>query len=108
MLRHILDNLLSNATEYTAEGGAITVAGDGNGIEVANTMHGLQQEDVDRLFERYWCRDPARGDSQHAGLGLSLARACARALGLDLSARLDGDALRFSLRKEGGDRALQM
>ena len=56
------------------------------------------QEEIDG-FERYWRRDPARGDgeSNHAGLGLSLARACAGALGMDLSARLDGEVLRICL-----------
>lgn len=98
MLRHILGNLLSNAADYTPEGGWITGSSDEGVIEVANATANLGPEEVEHLFDRYWRRDDARGDSRHVGLGLSLARACAEAMGCRLEAFLEGDVLSFRLR----------
>lgn len=49
-------------------------------------------DDVPKLFDRFWRRDRARSGSDHSGLGLSLARAFALALGYRLSATLDRGA----------------
>ena len=86
MLSHILNNLFSNAADYTPDGGEISIAGIENGIEVSNTTSGFAAEDVAHLFDRYWRGDESRTDSGHAGLGLSLSKACADALGLSLIA----------------------
>lgn len=98
LLRHILTNLFANAIEYTPEGGSVAIVALPGEIEVANTAPGLAREDIDHVFERYWRADSARAESKHVGLGLSLAKACAGALGMSLSASLDGDWVRFSLR----------
>tara|TARA_R110000850_G_scaffold159723_19_gene284073 strand:+ start:232 stop:1662 length:1431 start_codon:yes stop_codon:yes gene_type:complete len=100
LLRHVLTNLFSNAVEYTADRGAITVAGLENGIRISNSSHGLTDENVSHLFDRYWRRDEARSDSGHVGLGLSLARSCAEVLGLDLAADIDEEWLSFTIRKK--------
>jgi signal transduction histidine kinase len=104
MLRHILGNLISNAVEYAPEQGSVIIgtvkSDDGNyvGVSVANSVDNITEEDVGNLFDRFWRRDPSReSESGHSGLGLSLAKACAEALSLDLSAFLDGRKLRFDL-----------
>ena len=97
MLRHIVGNLLSNAAEYTPVQGKIVIRGLDRGFEIANTVSGLSEEDVERVFDRYWRRDEARGDTAHVGLGLSLAKACAEALGHELSAQLDDGWICFRL-----------
>jgi signal transduction histidine kinase len=99
MLRHILTNLFSNAVEYTPPEGEILVSIQPEKVEVRNTADGLDAEQVGHFFDRYWRRDKVRGDSTHTGLGLSLARACADALGLQLTASLDGSDVRFVLEK---------
>ena len=43
------------------------------------------------IFERFWRADDSRSDGSHIGLGLSLTRACANALSLDLYAELSKD-----------------
>jgi signal transduction histidine kinase len=87
---HLLGNLLGNAAEYADEGACVTLsAGDGSMVlAVRNPATGLDQGQVGRLFDRFWRADEARGESSHCGLGLSLARACAEAMGYHLEAGL--------------------
>ena len=85
----ILANLLDNARRYTPAGGRITVHVEVFGpvahLVVSDTGEGVAQEDRDRVFDRLVRLDAAR-DRDHggAGLGLSIARALARAHGGDL------------------------
>jgi len=72
-LEQILDNLIDNAVRYTPEGCAVAISafvdsGGGCRIEVADSGPGVPQEDLDRLFDRFW-----RGDSEEPGTGLGLA-----------------------------------
>lgn len=86
---HLLGNLLGNAAEYADEGGRVRVsAGGGVVVAVANPASALDQAQVAKLFDRFWRADEARGESVHCGLGLSLARACAEAMGYRLEASL--------------------
>ncbi len=95
LLRSILTNLVDNAVEYTPRGGAIRldaeVGRESFTIRISNTVEHLEPADVPRLFERFWRKDLARSDAKHSGLGLSLARAFAHALGADLTASMDGN-----------------
>ncbi len=100
LLSHVLNNLFSNAVEYTAESGSITVSSLDDGIRISNSPHGLSEKEISRIFDRYWRREEARSDSSHVGLGLSLARSCSDALGLDLAASTDAEWLSFTLRKK--------
>jgi two-component system sensor histidine kinase QseC len=105
LLQSILMNLLDNAVEYTPCGGSVELeVRDQDGrfaIEVTNTVDGLDDADVNRLFERFWRKDPARTNNGHTGLGLPLARTFARALGCQLRARLEaGGKLRLTLEEE--------
>jgi signal transduction histidine kinase len=91
-LRTILSNLLSNAAEYSPVGGAIRLtaeAHDGTGrVIVSNTTTDLGRSDLPHLFDRFWRKDASRSSASHSGLGLSLAKAYADALGCALRADL--------------------
>ncbi|MEM9282287.1 MAG: ATP-binding protein [Verrucomicrobiota bacterium] len=100
LLRHIIGNLFSNAVEYTPKGGEISITGDRRELKVSNRPHRLTETEVEHLFDRYWRKDEVRTDSSHVGLGLSLARACAEALNLKLTATLEGDWISFKIRDE--------
>jgi signal transduction histidine kinase len=91
MLRSILDNLFENAADYSSSPGRLRVSLRGEGafatLTVENTCD-LNQEDVSQLFERFWRKETARSDGRHVGLGLSLARAFAEAMGWHLTAAI--------------------
>ncbi|MDJ0883352.1 MAG: ATP-binding protein [Desulfobacterales bacterium] len=89
MLQRMVANLLDNAIRYTPPGGRIgvtvdTTADSGARIEFRDTGIGIAAEDQERIFERFYRCDPSRTESG-SGLGLSLARAVARAHGGDIS-----------------------
>ncbi|HEX5759496.1 MAG TPA: ATP-binding protein [Thermoanaerobaculia bacterium] len=91
----VLGNLLANAVAYSPPGSTVacTARGEDGWLEitVANPAPHLGAADLPHLFERFWRKDPARSNGQHAGLGLALARSFAALLGLDLTANLTPD-----------------
>jgi signal transduction histidine kinase len=93
LLRTVLVNLFDNAVEYTPAGGEIAIRVSGEGtrttIRVENPTDNLMPADAERLFERFWRKDPARSGGQHFGLGLALAATCAQAMGWTLTATVD-------------------
>lgn len=89
----IANNLLDNAARYTEQGGTIRVRHRADALlEVWDSGPLLGAVDRDRMFDRFWRADAARTEAgSHVGIGLSLARGVARALGLALVAvELDG------------------
>lgn len=94
LVRSILTNVLDNAAEYTPAHGAIDISSDDGDdrrwrLRVANTVVGLTADDVQKLFDRFWRHDTARANTDHGGLGLSLAQAFTRTLGGELTATLE-------------------
>jgi signal transduction histidine kinase len=92
LLRSIVTNLIENAVDYTPDGGTISLAiviGVARfDLDVTNTVAGVTPEDVRHFFDRMWRRDASRTSAEHSGLGLSLARSFARAIGGDLETSL--------------------
>jgi two-component system sensor histidine kinase GlrK len=85
-LRTALDNLLSNAVNYTPEGGRIEVVwraeNDNLIIDVANSGDPIPDEDVERVFEPFVQSAAKRtGPIKGSGIGLSVARECMEAQG---------------------------
>lgn len=102
LLREILTNLFSNAVDYTPEGGTVETEAvqteSGLSLRVTNTVRGLDAMDVENMFDRFWRKEAARSDNEHAGLGLALARSYATVLDYNLSASLDNSShLTFTL-----------
>jgi heavy metal sensor kinase len=96
LLRQALANLGSNATKYNRGGGTIgvrlTASGEWAELLVTNTGPGIPPEDHERLFERFYRADPARGRrTDGVGLGLSIAQEATRAHGGDLVLVASGD-----------------
>lgn len=73
-----LDNLLDNALAYTEEGGVVVRIEGAAGkviITVEDTGIGIPEEDLPRIFERFYRVDRARTrESGGTGLGLSLVK----------------------------------
>jgi two-component system OmpR family sensor kinase len=102
-LRQIVDNLLSNARAHTPPATPVSVSvtrvnGDAL-IEVADAGPGMDHEQVERVFERFYRADPSRSRSNGGvGLGLSIVAAVAHAHGGRVSARSEpGNGTSFTI-----------
>jgi heavy metal sensor kinase len=84
MLQRMLSNILDNAVKYTPPGGEVKVSVSEPNRDIVITVHdtgvGISQADLNRIFERFYRGDQSRSEPG-TGLGLSLARAIARAHG---------------------------
>jgi signal transduction histidine kinase len=80
----LLDNLLSNSVKFTPAGGVVglTLArrGDAIHIEVSDTGVGIPEDEIDKLFDRFF-RASTAATVQGTGLGLSIAKTIAEAHG---------------------------
>src|SRR4030042_598875 len=89
LIQRMFSNLLDNAIKYTPSGGAVSVLlseHDGGDviITVKDTGIGISQDDLPRIFNRFFRCDQSRS-MPGIGLGLSLANAIARAHGGDIT-----------------------
>ncbi len=78
-LRRAVLILIDNAAKYTPTGGKVSVGLERkNGFAVAtvkDTGIGIAEQDIPRVFDRFWRADKARSREQGgAGLGLSIAK----------------------------------
>jgi heavy metal sensor kinase len=89
MLQRMLSNIMDNAVKYTP-GGKVEVSLTQNErrdtvvVSVNDTGVGISQADLPRVFERFYRCDQSRSQPG-TGLGLSLARAIARAHGGEIT-----------------------
>ncbi len=102
LLRSAIENVIRNATRYTAEGTKVEVrlerqpsaSGEEIVVCVRDSGPGVPNEALQKIFEPFYRLDDARNrQTGGAGLGLSIA---------DRAIRLHGGQLRASNRKEGG------
>lgn len=80
-ITRIVSNLVDNAIRYTPSGGAVRVQCNqdhaGVRITVEDSGIGISEDNVRRIFDRFWRADPGRRFDGGTGLGLSIARALA-------------------------------
>jgi two-component system OmpR family sensor kinase len=90
-LRQVVDNLLANVRAHTPAGTPARVGVLRNGasaiVEVADEGPGLDEEQLEHVFERFFRTDASRARaSGGVGLGLSIVDAVVRAHGGEASA----------------------
>jgi two-component system phosphate regulon sensor histidine kinase PhoR len=78
-LREVFDNLLDNALKYSNKNGEIRLAAERHGSQVMLSVSddgiGISQEDLPRIFERFYRADKARSrELGGTGLGLSIVK----------------------------------
>ncbi len=74
----VIYNITDNAVKYTPSGGSVTVyvfnEGEFCRIEIVDTGIGIPEQDVNKIFDRFYRVDKARArESGGTGLGLSIA-----------------------------------
>jgi len=78
LLARVLDNLLDNGLRYTSEGGQVTLGLHESpqwvNVEVKDTGCGIAPEDLPHVFDRFFGRKQRDVESDHAGLGLAIAK----------------------------------
>jgi signal transduction histidine kinase len=92
-LIQIISNLLANALGHIDEGGSVQVVVDDDGgqasVSVIDDGAGIRDEDLDRVFDRFF-RGTNAEQRSGTGLGLPVARGIAEAHGGSLAASSQG------------------
>lgn len=79
-LQRAIINLLSNAINYTPEGGTVSLStkkrhGNQLAIRIEDTGPGIHEEDIPRIFERFYRGEKSRSrEAGGSGLGLAITR----------------------------------
>ncbi len=92
LIHQVVYNLVDNAVKFVNDGGYIeykcTEEGGRTFISIRNSGDGLNDEEIDRVFERFYKTDRSRGlDKNGVGLGLYIVRTIINLHGGDIFIR---------------------
>jgi len=79
LIQQVIYNLFDNAVKFTPENGTIWVFAENNGqkttVRIRNSGAGVKQEEISRIFERFYKVDKSRSfDTKGVGLGLYIVK----------------------------------
>ena len=90
----VLANVLDNAIRYSDDGTRITVdcrkKDDWCVLEIADEGYGIPDDDLERVFDRFYRVDRAEASPRGSGLGLAIAKGFVEALDGEIEARIPG------------------
>ena len=101
LIQQVIYNLFDNAVKFVDEGGTITVyAKNEDGatvVGIRNTGKGISQEEISRIFERFYKVDKSRSfDKKGVGLGLYIVKTIVNMHGGEISASsVEGEYTQF-------------
>lgn len=85
LLEQVVFNLLDNANKYSSPGTAtrVTVKGEANcvSIQVYDAGIGIPEQDLEKVFEKFYRVSPGDGRPSGTGLGLSICAGLIKAMG---------------------------
>ena len=93
-LARIFDNLVNNALRYGAS--PLSVTQRGRAVTFSNCVEPGTSIDAERLFDRFYRADTARG-SRGTGLGLAVAAKLAEAMDMSLHAQVENNVFAITL-----------
>jgi len=96
LLERAVSNLLDNAIKYSPHGAPVEVSVRGGEVVVADHGPGIADEDLPRVFDRFYRAATARS-KPGAGLGLAIVKEAAEAHGGSASAESTSSGARFKL-----------
>ena len=78
-MEEVINNLVSNAINYSPEGGRVAITAQGLGeymeIKVADTGVGISQEELPKIFDKFYrVKHPKTRQVMGTGLGLSIVK----------------------------------
>ena len=78
LMERVFDNLIENALQHTPAGGevAVTLRTDNTSLHVAirDTGKGITEQDLPRVFDRFYRGKRSGGGKGHVGLGLAIVK----------------------------------
>lgn len=77
-IEQVLKNLISNAVKYSPEGGLITIQGGIKGnyyqISITDQGIGMDEEQVNKIFDKFYRADASNSAIEGTGLGMTIVR----------------------------------
>ena len=97
-ITRIFSNLIANMIKHGENYVKISLKQENNIIitEFTNKATGLTQENVDKLFNRFYTVDNSRSD-RNTGLGLYITKILVEKLGYDITAKLENENLKIKI-----------
>tara|TARA_R110002124_G_scaffold286453_1_gene467400 strand:+ start:15367 stop:16842 length:1476 start_codon:yes stop_codon:yes gene_type:complete len=78
LMERAISNLIDNALKHTPEGGTVSIISSNENenvsFTISDTGKGIAEENIQRIFDRFYQEDPSRTVGAGAGLGLSIAQ----------------------------------
>ena len=102
-MTRVFENLIENAIKYSQEGEVIQVVIQETTafvyVTVCNRCKGIHQEDIPKLFDRFYRSDSSRNSTTGgSGLGLAIAKNIVEIHEGKIWAQLDGDKISFNVK----------
>ncbi|GAB5408808.1 MAG: ATP-binding protein [Balneolaceae bacterium] len=104
LMERAISNLIDNAIKNTPNSGEVYIipanAGNRVSVEISDTGVGIPQDQISRIFDRFYQTDPSRTGDSGVGLGLSIAQKILELHGSKLSVKSvlnKGTTFSFSL-----------